>query len=176
MTRLIIAALVTLSSGFCQLTPVTGFSPSSIIGSRNQRLSLSMTATGTTKETIATSSEFEPLAGDKATALDEEWRRRLRTSEVQNVRKELIKKYLAMGRTEDVAIREVDEFLNDRERSTPFLEMRHYAKVHQDLGPEIPIIFILFYLLGLAGSVIMDVYTANRVRKENNAIRFLQIS
>jgi len=88
------------------------------------------------------------------------WMSELDSKEVQEVRNELIQKYLSLGRTMEYAEMEVDKFLSDPERSSQFLEMRRYAKANNDLGFEF--IFQLggAFLLGLSGNVAVKYFAA----------------
>lgn len=87
---------------------------------------------------------------------DELWLEQLQTPQIQEVRKEMLQKYIALGKSSDVAELEVDAFLRDRERAKPFVEMRQYAKrKFDDMGLEIVVqttvitLFCLFCTIGL---------------------------
>ncbi|GMH54850.1 hypothetical protein TrRE_jg6885 [Triparma retinervis] len=68
------------------------------------------------------------ITGEDSDGEVDEWVQRLASTEVEEVRIELIEKYLELGRTQEFAENEVDNFLNDRERSEKFLDMRRIAK------------------------------------------------
>jgi len=57
---------------------------------------------------------------------------RMRSEEIQQVRIELIQKYVELGKDQELAESEVDKFLSDPEQSEKFLEMRRYAKAQQE--------------------------------------------
>ncbi len=69
---------------------------------------------------------------------DQLWEEQLKTPQIQQVRDEMLQKYISLGKSADRAEREVDAFLRDRERAQPFIEMRQYAKrKFDDMGLEI---------------------------------------
>lgn len=72
----------------------------------------------------------------------------------QEVRQELIEKYLAFGKSLDIAESEVDRFLRDPDRSRQFLDMRRYNKAQKDamLGFESPLMFLAAFSLGMIGN------------------------
>lgn len=87
---------------------------------------------------------------------DDLWLEQLNTPQIQEVRSEMVAKYIACGKPSDVAEQEVDAFLRDRERAQPFVEMRQYAKhKFDDMGLEIVVqtavicLFCLFATIGL---------------------------
>lgn len=87
---------------------------------------------------------------------DELWLQQLETPQIQQVRSEMLAKYISLGKSAEQAEKEVDEFLHDRERAQPFVEMRQYAKrKFDDMGLEIVFqtsfifLFCLFATLGL---------------------------
>ena len=111
----------------------------------------------------AISSEDSPSGadGDK----EEDWQKHLESQEIRFVREELISKYVEAGKTQDVAEREVDEFLRDPEQSRKYLEMREYAMKQADLlGPELYLQFFGYFILGLIGTVGPKYYNAYKVR------------
>jgi len=75
-------------------------------------------------------------------------------NEIDEVRQELIQRYLSFGKTMEHAEKEVDEFLSDPERSAQFMDMRHYARAQaNDLGFESAFQIGGAFLIGLAGTV-----------------------
>ena len=65
------------------------------------------------------------------------WVDQLKAPLMQDVRCELIQKYVAQGVSQETAGQEVDLFLQDTERSKQYLEMRMYAQLQaDDLGVE----------------------------------------
>lgn len=92
------------------------------------------------------------------------WALQLESEEVQEVRAELVQKYLSLGRTQEYAEREVDEFLSDPERSQQFLEMRRYANAQAEelMGFEIWIQLFGAFALGLGGQSAFKYYHAYR--------------
>lgn len=98
--------------------------------------------------------------------LDEEavWQEQLKSEEVQEVRVELIQKYLQMGRERDAAEADVDAFLSDRERSLQYLEMRRYAAAQADeLGPELFLQLGGAFSIGLFATVGIKYFNAYKV-------------
>jgi chromosome segregation ATPase len=74
-----------------------------------------------------------------------EWTMLLQSQEIQQVRRELIEKSISsLGKTRTEAEAEVDRFLEDREQSQPYLEMRRSAQSQELVGPE--------FFVQLAGS------------------------
>mmetsp|Transcript_3573 Transcript_3573/g.6086 ORF Transcript_3573/g.6086 Transcript_3573/m.6086 type:complete len:156 (-) Transcript_3573:209-676(-) len=72
----------------------------------------------------------------------------------QEVREELIAKYMEMGKSRELAENEIDEFLQDPEQSRKYLEMRAYAQSQADLlGPELYLQFFGYFMLGVIGTV-----------------------
>ena len=82
------------------------------------------------------------------------------------VREELIKKYLDLDRTREVAEKEVDSFLSDRARSEKFLEMRRIAK-EAEIGAFTPVVGLQLasaFFIGLG----FDVASKHWVSKEGD--------
>jgi hypothetical protein len=68
------------------------------------------------------------------------------------VRLELVEKYLNQGFTQEVAEQEVDIFLQDKERSEKYLEMRMYAALQaDDLGIGFGLQLFGGFLVGFIG-------------------------
>lgn len=111
---------------------------------------------------------FQPLYSDRISNEDdttqdqEEWTARLNSAEVEEVRVELIDKYLELGRSKEFAENEVDNFLADRERSEKFLDMRRIAK-EAEIGafsPQVGLQLGLAFILGLVLNVISRYWAA----------------
>mmetsp|Transcript_7450 Transcript_7450/g.10691 ORF Transcript_7450/g.10691 Transcript_7450/m.10691 type:complete len:199 (-) Transcript_7450:1188-1784(-) len=82
------------------------------------------------------------------------WQEQLKSEEVQEVRREIIQKYLSMGIDQQKAEQDVDAFLSDREKSLQYLEMRRYAAAQADeLGPDFFLQLLGAFLLGLFANV-----------------------
>ena len=93
---------------------------------------------------------------------EDQWQLRLQTKEVQEVRQELIKKYVALGRDEAYAESEVDQFLNDPARSLQFLDMKRYAKEHSELGFETVIQYATAFLIGMCITSLPHIHYINQ--------------
>lgn len=89
-----------------------------------------MLNTASTQQSGYTSEDLSN--GSSKDDLDMRWKDTLQSEAVQRVRKALVKKYVQLGRSSEYAEREVDEFLNDRERSQKFVEMRAFAVTSGD--------------------------------------------
>jgi len=82
------------------------------------------------------------------------WQEQLKSEEVQEVRREIIQKYLSMGIDQQKAEQDVDAFLSDREKSLQYLEMRRYAAAQADeLGPDFFFQLVGAFLFGLVANV-----------------------
>lgn len=68
--------------------------------------------------------------------VNDQWLQHLQSTEIQQVRCELVQKYVELGKTQEEAQVEVDRFLSDPEQSHPYLEMRRSAKSQELVGPE----------------------------------------
>ncbi len=66
----------------------------------------------------------------------DEWLKQLQSTEIQEVRKELVGKYVELGKTQTEAEIEVDRFLADPDQSGQYLQMRRLAKSQELVGPE----------------------------------------
>ena len=109
-------------------------------------------------------------AASAAEAEHEEWLANLKSKEIQEVREELIFKYVKLGKGQEEAEREVDKFLSDPEQSEQYLEMRRYAKAQADeLGPELILQLGGAFALGLGATVIPKYISAYKVSR--NSIR-----
>jgi len=96
--------------------------------------------------------------GDNEKTLNEsmhqEWIEQLQSSEIQEVRQEMVAKYVSFGKTIEDAEKEVDKFLSDPEQSLQYLEMREYAKSQELMGANAESLMFLVgaFLLGVCGS------------------------
>uniref|UniRef100_A0A7S2HA71 Uncharacterized protein n=1 Tax=Helicotheca tamesis TaxID=374047 RepID=A0A7S2HA71_9STRA len=110
------------------------------------------------------SDSAESTSTETTTAPAEVLATQLDSFEVQEVRAELIQKYISLGRTQEYAEREVDEFLSDPERSEQFLEMRRYANAQAEelMGFEIWVQLFGAFALGLGGQFAIKYYNAYR--------------
>jgi len=104
--------------------------------------------------------EDNVLSDEDRLILEEEWRAQLESDQVQEVRMELIEKYLSKGFDMELAEKEVDKFLSDPERSLQYLEMRDYAKSQNEMGFETALTLGAAFVLGLVGNVGMKYYAA----------------
>jgi len=139
--------MLTLIIAFVILNVCNGFIPSSLrlsisqnkaifsitripplaLGGHIYHIDYTLTKTITKQRTILYSSSSDSPSSPSSSSPDE-WSERLSSLEVSEVRSELISKYLEIGRTREFAEGEVDTFLQDRERSEKFLDMRRIAK------------------------------------------------
>lgn len=73
--------------------------------------------------------------------------------EMETIRLELVDKYIRLGHSEEYAVREVNYFLEDAERSAQYVEMRRIAMARgNDLGIENFVQFVAAFLVGMFGS------------------------
>jgi len=88
-------------------------------------------------------------------SLHEEWMDQLQSAEMQEVRQEMLAKYVSFGKTSVEAEIEVDKFLSDPEQSLQYLEMRQYAKSQQLMGSNVESLLGLIgaFALGMMGTV-----------------------
>ena len=76
----------------------------------------------------------------------------------------MLQKYIALGKPSEVAEREVDAFLRDREKAQPFIEMRQYAKrKFDDMGLEIVVQTTVIFFLCLFTTIGLQYYNAYMV-------------
>jgi hypothetical protein len=76
---------------------------------------------------------------------------------METIRGELVQKYIALGHSEEYAVREVSYFLEDAERSKQYVEMRRIAMARgNDLGIEDYVPFIAAFLVGMLGSWVLN--------------------
>jgi hypothetical protein len=89
----------------------------------------------------------------------------LQSEEVKKVRRELVQKYVGMGKNAEVAEREVDAFLADPKKLQPFLEMRLSAlkKAYDDMGLGIIVQTVAIFFFCLFATVGLWYYTAYKV-------------
>jgi hypothetical protein len=103
--------------------------------------------------------ENAAAAGSKITTMEvslasptTSWVDQLKAPLMQDVRDELIQKYMAQGVLQETAEQEVDLFLEDTERSQQYLEMRMYAQLQaDDLGVEFGLQLLGAFVLGFLG-------------------------
>ena len=89
----------------------------------------------------------------------------LKSAEIQEVRQELIMKYVQLGKSPEDAERDVDDFLSDPEQSNQYLEMRRYAKAQADeLGFDLYFQLGGAFFIGLAATSLPKYYNAYKVR------------
>jgi len=110
----------------------------------------------------AIEADAQSMSDEDKLILEEEWRVQLQSAQVQEVRMELIEKYLSAGREMEFAETEVDKFLSDPERSLKYLEMRSYAKRQNEMGFEGIFQLGAAFAIGLVGNVGIKYFTAWR--------------
>jgi hypothetical protein len=89
------------------------------------------------------------------------------------IRQELIRKYVSVGRTQENAETEVDTFLRDTQRSGEYLEMRMRAKQESDLGFEEILQYALAFAIGVFTNFAAQYYLENsKVRAHINTCSF----
>jgi len=94
--------------------------------------------------------------------------------ELKTIRKELIKKYIKLGHSEDYAAGEVDYFLEDPERSAQYIEMRQIAMASgNDLGIENIVQFAMAFMVGMIGSGMMNSYHTYQVANPDGGLPWL---
>jgi len=133
---------------------VQGFSPNNIPSHRSS-LKVSTLPFSITKEadTPATSASSE-----SATEYLQQTYHMSR-AEVTEIRNELIEKYLSIGRTQEYAEAEVDEFLQDDTRSAKYLDLKRYSRAEGALmGFEDVVQFGAALLFGHMMSDVMKIY------------------
>jgi len=95
---------------------------------------------------------------------DELWLEQLSSPQIQQVRTEMLQKYIACGKSAETAEREVDAFLRDREKAQPFIEMRQYAKrKFDDMGLEIIVQTTTIFFVCLFATIGLQYYSAYMV-------------
>lgn len=95
---------------------------------------------------------------------DELWLEQLQSPEIQQVRSEMLAKYIALGKSDEEAAREVDAFLQDQQRAESFIEMRQYAKrKFDDMGLEIVLQTAVITIFCLVASIGLQYYSAYMV-------------
>ena len=97
--------------------------------------------------------------------MSDEWREQLNSEEILEVRKELVLKYTSLGSSPEVAEKEVDEFLSDKERCEQYLDMRRYAQAQADELTEFKSVgqLVLAFVVGFVGTVGPKLYDAYQV-------------
>ena len=81
------------------------------------------------------------------------------TEEVLEIRNELIQKYLSIGRSQEYAEAEVDEFIRDEKRSAKYFDMKRYARKEGGvMGFETAVQICAYLLMGHIVSDMMRLY------------------
>lgn len=81
------------------------------------------------------------------------------TEEVLEIRNELIQKYLSIGRSQEYAEAEVDEFLRDEKRSAKYFDMKRYARTEGGvMGFETAVQVCAYLLMGHIVSDMMRLF------------------
>ena len=91
----------------------------------------------------------------------------MEASYYNEVRQELIEKYVSAGNTFEVAEAEVDAFLSDTQRSSDYLEMRLRAKEESDLGFEEIVRYALAFTIGILTNLAAKYYLAFSTVSDN---------
>jgi hypothetical protein len=106
------------------------------------------------------------------------WLQELQSEEVKKVRRELVQKYVGMGKNTEIAEREVDAFLSDPTKSQPFLEMRLTAlkKAYDDMGLGIIVQTATIFFFCLFATVGLQYYTAYKVSFSRVGLQFMVFS
>ena len=126
---------------------------SSVAGRRPNRLHLRAAAVG------SSSPRGDPVAAPPRAPTVHEKR------EMDTIRQELVAKYVKLGHTPEYAQTEVNFFLEDPERSAQYVEMRRVAMARgNDLGIESFVQFAAAFLVGMAGSWMLNSWHAIQVR------------
>ena len=101
-------------------------------------------SSSTTKEDLS----MKAVATQTSSFLNDE---SVDTEFLDEIREELISKYLDQGISRDSAIREIDSFLQDKSRSKKFMEMRAYASKAKgyDLGIGEGFNYVIAFLVGV---------------------------
>jgi hypothetical protein len=128
------------------------------------RLSTTASLENGGKANAAAAAAAAAAAGSKMTAMEVSptsptisWVDQLKAPLMQDVRSELIQKYVAQGVSQDTAEQEVDWFLQDTERSQQYLEMRMYAQLQaDDFGVEYGLQVLGAFLLGFLGLAVLQ--------------------
>jgi hypothetical protein len=106
--------------------------------------------TATSDDEAATS---DAITAENRALMNERWMEQLQSTEIQQVRLEMVEKYVELGKTYVEAEVEVDKFLSDPEQSLQYLEMRRYAKSQELVGPELLVQLGGAFALGLFATV-----------------------
>mmetsp|Transcript_39552 Transcript_39552/g.55736 ORF Transcript_39552/g.55736 Transcript_39552/m.55736 type:complete len:175 (-) Transcript_39552:375-899(-) len=148
-------------STICALLLVSGANGFAAPYRRSQHSNSLTAVRSAAKESESTESAAEgdtPQDNDAETAAVQEheaWMEQVQSEEIQEVRAELIYKYVQLGKGQEEAENEVDKFLSDPEQSKQYLEMRRYAKAQADeLGPELVLQLGGAFVIGLSATVI----------------------
>jgi hypothetical protein len=106
------------------------------------------------------------------------WLQELQSEEVKKVRRELVQKYVGMGKSAEFAEREVDAFLSDPNKAQPFLEMRLTAlkKAYDDMGLGILVQTVTIFFFCLFATIGLQYYTAYKVSVSRALLQFMLLS
>lgn len=95
---------------------------------------------------------------------DEQWLEQLSSPQIQQVRNEILQKYISLGKSSRVAECQVDAFLRDREKAQPFIEMRQQAKRNfDDMGLETAVQTTVIFVTCLVTTIGLQYYSAYMV-------------
>ena len=124
---------------------------------KNAQTAASKPQMSTTNLGVSSSTKKEDLSSMKAVATETSssfvTEDVLDSELVDEIREELLHKYLAQGISRDSAIREIDSFIQDKERSRKYMEMRAYASKAKgyDLGIGEGLNYVIAFLVGILG-------------------------
>mmetsp|Transcript_4358 Transcript_4358/g.6377 ORF Transcript_4358/g.6377 Transcript_4358/m.6377 type:complete len:199 (-) Transcript_4358:217-813(-) len=132
------------------------------ITTTNQASSFRRTPSSTSTISLAFASSTNTLDSPTGTVSDEDALLAAQKLEVQEMRNEMVQKYVKAGKPREDAEVEVDKFLSDPERSEKYLDMRRYAKAQSDamMGFESPLFIFGGFFLGLMGTVGLNYVSA----------------
>lgn len=109
--------------------------------------------TATSDDEAATQQSDDAITAENRALMNERWMEQLQSTEIQQVRLEMVEKYVELGKTHAEAEVEVDKFLSDPEQSLQYLEMRRYAKSQELVGPELLFQLGGAFALGLIATI-----------------------
>mmetsp|Transcript_27861 Transcript_27861/g.42182 ORF Transcript_27861/g.42182 Transcript_27861/m.42182 type:complete len:168 (+) Transcript_27861:154-657(+) len=158
-TSLAIFLLFTIANAFT--IPSSFPKPQMLTTSRSMPISSQSDESSEVSAINSSDEDNEKMLND---SMRQEWMEQLQSSEIQEVRKEMVAKYVSFGKTLEDAEREVDKFLSDPEQSLQYLEMRQYAKSQELMGSNAESMFLLIgaFFLGLAGTVAIKYFDLGR--------------
>ena len=135
------------------LTPAPRRLSTICLSQENDNNIISSSSVDSTAAAAAAASNSIGSASDVASS-GPSWTEKLDSKLLEEVRLELIAKYLERGITEEEAQNEVDAFLADQERAEQYLEMRMYASAQaDDLGLGLIVQLVGGFLIGFLISV-----------------------